>query len=114
MAQKSPTRTGSSNSPSWDNASALAGEVDTREKTSPLALLLFGIIVSIGYFVPLLAGTGALDVEDSRWTDGLLADAAGMIAGDWLKMWVEVGAVLFTTGLVEAQLSSGSHQLLGT
>lgn len=98
----------------WDNASTLAGEVDTPEKTFPLALLLSGIIISIGYIVPLLAGTGALDVEDSQWTDGFLADAAGMIAGNWLKMWVEVGAVLSTVGLFEAQLSSGSYQLLGT
>jgi len=37
----------------------------------------------------------------------------GIIAGKWLKYWIEVGAVLSAIGLYEAQLSSSSFQLLG-
>lgn len=36
-----------------------------------------------------------------------------MIAGKWLKYWIEAGAVLSAIGLYEAQLSSSSFQLLG-
>lgn len=36
-----------------------------------------------------------------------------MIAGKWLKYWIEVGAVLSAIGLYEAQLSSSAFQLLG-
>jgi amino acid transporter len=36
-----------------------------------------------------------------------------MIAGKWLKYWIEVGAVLSSVGLYEAQLSSGAFQLVG-
>lgn len=36
-----------------------------------------------------------------------------MIAGKWLKYWVQVGSVLSAIGLYEAQLSSSSFQLLG-
>ncbi|KAF6155241.1 hypothetical protein GIB67_019767 [Kingdonia uniflora] len=97
----------------WDNASTLAGEVDRPQKTFPKALFSAGILTCIGYLIPLLTTTGSLNVNQSRWDDGFLADAAGMIAGNWLKFWVEVGAVLSGIGLFEAQLSSSSFQLLG-
>lgn len=38
---------------------------------------------------------------------------AEMIAGRWLKYWIEVGAVMSAVGLYEAQLSSCAFQLLG-
>ncbi|XP_068652388.1 probable polyamine transporter At3g13620 [Aristolochia californica] len=98
----------------WDNASTLAGEVERPQQTFPKALFSAGILTCVGYLIPLLSGTGALSVDQSRWSDGFLADAAGMIAGNWLKYWVEVGSVLSAVGLFEAQLSSGSFQLLGT
>ncbi|KAJ4978265.1 hypothetical protein NE237_009045 [Protea cynaroides] len=97
----------------WDNASTLAGEVDQPQKNFPRALLSAGFMTVIGYLVPLLAATGALELEQSSWGNGFLADAAGMIVGKWLKYWVEVGAVLSGIGLFEAQLSSGSYQLMG-
>ncbi|PIA53892.1 hypothetical protein AQUCO_00900458v1 [Aquilegia coerulea] len=97
----------------WDNASTLAGEVDRPQKTFPTALFSAGIIACLGYLIPLLSIIGSLTVDQNKWDDGFLADAAGMIAGNWLKFWVEVGAVLSAIGLFEAQLSSSSFQLLG-
>lgn len=35
------------------------------------------------------------------------------IAGKWLKIWIEIGAVLSSIGLYEAQLSSCAYQLQG-
>lgn len=67
----------------------------------------------MGYVLPLLAVTGALELDRDLWGNGYLAKAAGHIAGAWLKYWVEIGAVLSTVGLFEAQLSSASFQLLG-
>ncbi|GLJ04645.1 hypothetical protein SUGI_0000500 [Cryptomeria japonica] len=97
----------------WDNASTLAGEVDNPQRTFPRALLCAGLLTCVGYILPLLAGTGALELNRDLWTDGYLAEAAGLIAGSWLKYWIELGAVLSTVGLFEAQLSSASFQLLG-
>ncbi|GLJ04643.1 hypothetical protein SUGI_0000480 [Cryptomeria japonica] len=97
----------------WDNASTLAGEVEHPQRTFPRALLCAVLMTCVGYIVPLLAGTGALELNQALWNDGYLADAAGRIAGSWLKYWIEVGAVLSTVGLFEAQLSSASFQLLG-
>ncbi|PKA53584.1 putative polyamine transporter [Apostasia shenzhenica] len=97
----------------WDNASTLAGEVDRPQRTFPRALLAAGLLTSAAYLVPLFTGTAALDEPYSSWGSGFYADAAGMIAGRWLKYWVEVGAVLSAIGLYEAQLSSAAFQLLG-
>ncbi|EOY32321.1 Amino acid permease family protein isoform 1 [Theobroma cacao] len=97
----------------WDSASTLAGEVDKPQKTYPRALLVAVIFTCSAYLVPLFAVTGAVSVDQSAWESGFHAEAAGMIAGKWLKYWIEVGAVLSAIGLFEAQLSSCAYQLVG-
>ena len=97
----------------WDNVSTLAGEVDKPQKTFPLALLVAVIFTCVSYLVPLFAVTGAVDVDQSQWETGFHAQAAEIIAGKWLKIWIEVGAVLSAIGLFEAQLSSSAYQVLG-
>ncbi|XP_010489808.1 PREDICTED: probable polyamine transporter At3g13620 [Camelina sativa] len=97
----------------WDNVSTLAGEVDKPQKTFPLALLIAVIFTCIAYLIPLFAVTGAVSVDQSRWETGFHAEAAEMIAGKWLKIWIEIGAVLSSIGLFEAQLSSSAYQLEG-
>ncbi|CAH2053798.1 unnamed protein product [Thlaspi arvense] len=97
----------------WDNVSTLAGEVDKPQKTFPLALLIAVIFTCVAYLIPLFAVTGAVSVDQSRWETGFHAEAAEMIAGKWLKIWIEIGAVLSSIGLFEAQLSSSAYQLEG-
>lgn len=45
--------------------------------------------------------------------DGYSADVAEILAGKWLKYWIEIGAVLSAIGLFEAQLTSCAYQTLG-
>ncbi|KAL2470016.1 putative polyamine transporter [Abeliophyllum distichum] len=97
----------------WDNVSTMAGEVDNPQKTFPLALLCAVIFTCLGYIIPLIAVTGAISVDQSEWEAGFMAEAADMISGKWLKFWIEIGAILSTIGLFEAQLSSSAYQLLG-
>ncbi|KAK4792521.1 hypothetical protein SAY86_022956 [Trapa natans] len=97
----------------WDNVSTLAGEVDRPQKTFPTALFFAVIFTCMAYLIPLIAVTGAVDVPFSLWETGFHADAAEIIAGKWLKVWIEIGSVLSAMGLFEAQLSSSSYQLLG-
>nr|GLL32563.1 probable polyamine transporter At3g13620 [Ipomoea trifida] len=97
----------------WDNASTLAGEVEQPQKTFPVALFSAGILTCLAYLIPLLATTGATPLDQGSWTDGHFADLAAMIAGKWLKYWVEIGAVLSAVGLYEAQLSSCAYQIIG-
>ncbi|XP_051132357.1 probable polyamine transporter At3g13620 [Andrographis paniculata] len=97
----------------WDNASTLAGEVEQPQITFPRALFSAGILACLGYLIPLLAATGATPLDQTKWADGYFADLASIIAGPWLKVWVEFGALLSVIGLYEAQLSSCAYQILG-
>ncbi|KAK7321214.1 hypothetical protein VNO77_31619 [Canavalia gladiata] len=97
----------------WDNVSTLAGEVDRPQKTLPLALLVAVILTCVTYLIPLFAVTGSISVDQSEWEVGFHAQAAEMIAGNWLKIWIEIGAVLSTIGLFEAQLSTSAYLILG-
>lgn len=97
----------------WDNVSTMAGEVENPRKTFPLALFCAVIFTCLGYIIPLVAVTGAVEVDQSLWEAGFMADAARIISGQWLKLWIEIGAVLSSVGLFEAQLSSSAYQILG-
>lgn len=97
----------------WDSVSTLAGEVDKPQKTFPTALFAAVILTCLAYLIPLLAVTGAVNVDQNDWESGFHADAAEIISGKWLKIWIELGAVLSAIGLFEAQLSSCAYQLLG-
>ncbi|CAM8897624.1 unnamed protein product [Rhodiola kirilowii] len=97
----------------WDNVSTLAGEVDNPQRTFPVALFSAVILIFFSYILPLIAVIGAVDVPQDSWGWGFHADAAKIIAGQWLKIWVEIGAVLSTIGLFEAQLSTSAYQLEG-
>ncbi|KAG8371750.1 hypothetical protein BUALT_Bualt13G0120600 [Buddleja alternifolia] len=97
----------------WDNISTLAGEVENPKKTFPLALFSAMILTCLGYIIPLVAVTGAVTVDQSKWDTGFMANAARTISGNWLKIWIDIGAVLSGIGLFEAQLSSNAYQLDG-
>ncbi|KAH6837051.1 Amino acid permease family protein, partial [Perilla frutescens var. hirtella] len=97
----------------WDNVSTMAGEVENPRKTFPLALFCSVILTCLGYIIPLVAVTGAVEVDQALWETGFMADAARTISGQWLKLWIEIGAVLSAIGLFEAQLSSSAYQILG-
>ncbi|KAG9452845.1 hypothetical protein H6P81_005749 [Aristolochia fimbriata] len=97
----------------WDSISTLAGEVKDPMKTLPKSLFYAVIVVIFGYFIPLLAGTGATKLDRERWTDGYLADVAKMIAGVWLRWWIQGAAALSNMGMFVTEMSSDSFQLLG-
>ncbi|CAN4127704.1 unnamed protein product [Withania somnifera] len=97
----------------WDNVSTLVGEVEDPKRTFPKALLSSVILTCLGYLIPLLAVTGAISVDQREWETGFMANAAEMISGRWLKIWIEIGAILSAMGLFEAQLSSSAFLLLG-
>ncbi|KAL6961939.1 hypothetical protein U1Q18_036898 [Sarracenia purpurea var. burkii] len=97
----------------WDNASTLAGEVYQPQKTYPKALFSAGILTCLAYLIPLMAATGAIPLDQENWVDGYFANVAEMVAGKWLKYWIEIGAVFSAIGLFEAQMSSCAYQILG-
>ncbi|KAL8170539.1 hypothetical protein V2J09_022343 [Rumex salicifolius] len=97
----------------WDSISTLAGEVENPKKTLPKALFYALIFVVAAYFFPLLAGTGAIPLNQSEWTDGYFADLAKLIGGVWLSWWIQGAAAMSNMGMFVAEMSSDSFQLLG-
>lgn len=98
----------------WDSISTLAGEVENPKKTLPKALFYALILVVLGYFFPLLTGTGAIPLHRDSWTDGYFSEVARIISGGvWLRWWVQVAAALSNMGMFVAEMSGDSFQLLG-
>ncbi|KAK8479161.1 hypothetical protein V6N13_133232 [Hibiscus sabdariffa] len=97
----------------WDSISTLAGEVDNPKKTLPKALFYALILVVLGYFFPLLVGTGAVPLDRELWTDGYFSDIAKIIGGVWLRWWIQAAAAMSNMGMFVAEMSSDSFQLLG-
>ncbi|RDX63550.1 putative polyamine transporter, partial [Mucuna pruriens] len=97
----------------WDSISTLAGEVENPKKTLPRALFYAVILVVLGYFFPLLIGTGAVPVNRELWTDGYFSDIALIIGGVWLRWWLQAAAAMSNMGMFVAEMSSDSFQLLG-
>ncbi|CAL4931246.1 unnamed protein product [Urochloa decumbens] len=60
----------------WDSVSTMAGEVERPGKTLPKALVSAVSMTSLGYLLPLMAATGAIDVAPEDWGNGFFADAA--------------------------------------
>lgn len=98
---------------SWDSASNLAGEVEDPQRTFPKTLFAAALVTCLGHLVPILAATGAIPLRQEDWINGSFADFGEVIAGKWLKVWIEIGACLSVVGLYEAQLSSCVYQVLG-
>ncbi|XP_073275153.1 probable polyamine transporter At1g31830 isoform X1 [Primulina huaijiensis] len=97
----------------WDSISTLAGEVENPRKTLPTALFYALILVVLGYFFPLLTGTGAIPLQRELWTDGYFSDVAKVIGGVWLRWWIQGAAAMSNMGMFVAEMSSDSFQLLG-
>lgn len=97
----------------WDSISTLSGEVENPKKTLPKALFYALILVVVGYFFPLLIGTGAVPLDRELWTDGYFSDIAKIIGGVWLRWWIQGAAAMSNMGMFVAEMNSDSFQLLG-
>ncbi|KAL0736520.1 hypothetical protein Bca4012_012730 [Brassica carinata] len=97
----------------WDSISTLSGEVVNPSQTLPRALFYALLLVVLSYIFPVLAGTGAVPLEQKLWTDGYFADIGKVIGGAWLGWWIRAAAAASNMGMFLAEMSSDSFQLLG-
>ncbi|CAG7911929.1 unnamed protein product [Brassica rapa] len=97
----------------WDSISTLSGEVVSPSETLPKALFYALLLVVLSYIFPVLSGTGALPLDQRRWTDGYFAEIGKVIGGGWLGWWIRAAAAASNMGMFLAEMSSDSFQLLG-
>lgn len=95
----------------WESPSTILGEVDNPRRTYVRALWISVPLITISYLLPMIAALGSgLHADDpSAWADGDFADVGGLLAGDWLKVAIIVGAVIAQVGLFSSLLMSGSR-----
>lgn len=89
----------------WDNASTVQGEVKNASRSYPLALAVALPLVTIGYFIPLLAALGATDW--TTWTEGGWPQIAAAATGDfgrWIGVWIALGGMISALALFNALL----------
>jgi amino acid transporter len=94
----------------WDNASTVQGEVRDASRDYPRALALALPLVTLGYFVPLLATLAASDW--TTWTDAgwpAIATAAAGSAGRWIAIWIALGGMVSAWALFNALLLTYSR-----
>lgn len=95
----------------FDDMSTALDEVDEPQRTYPRALALSIPIIVLSYVLPLLAslGSGLHRHDPGAWVDGDFANVGGILGGQWLKIWIIVGAVFSQIGLFSSELLSGSR-----
>lgn len=96
----------------WDTASTVAGEVSEPERTFPRALAWAVVLVAGTYVVPLAICTAALP-PGQAWGEGFFAEAAYMLGGRGLQLWILASAAVSNAGQFLSEQAANSHQLLG-
>lgn len=98
---------------SFDAAGSFAADVDDPNKTFARGMMWGLVLVTLGYFVPLLIATGASSTSHSKWVEGYLAGVAFEIGGVWLGCWTVFAAGVSNIAMFQAEMSADAFQLMG-
>ncbi|KAG5505079.1 hypothetical protein JIQ42_04265 [Leishmania sp. Namibia] len=98
-----------------ENAGAVVEEVANPRRAFPKAMTMLMLSTYIGYVMPMLAGVSAMGVgqDYSQWQAGHWPEVAKVIAGDWLKYMLFVGALLSGIGFTLTSMCCTSRLLAG-
>jgi amino acid transporter len=92
----------------WDNATTVAGEVESPQRTYPLALIAAVLLVTLDYALPVMA-ISRTGIDARSWDTGSWVDAAVHVGGPWLGYGVIVGGMLCGAGMFNALIMSYSR-----
>ncbi|GET87054.1 amino acid permease, putative [Leishmania tarentolae] len=98
-----------------ENAGAVVEEVANPRRALPKAMMMLMLSTYVGYVMPMLAGVSAMGVDQdySKWQAGHWPEVAKVIAGDWLKYMLFVGALLSGIGFTLTSMCCTSRLLAG-
>lgn len=92
----------------WDNASTIARGVHEPQRTYPRAIVMAVILVSLSYILPVLA-VSLTGLPTSMFQTGAWATVAGLIGGDWLRVWLVLGGMMCGFGMFNTLVMSYSR-----
>ena len=94
----------------WDNASTVAQEVESPQRTYPRAMLISAALVALTYILPLaavaLAGVPAGQFSTGAWVDAARHVAGGKAWGAGLALAVVIGGTISGIGMFNALMMS--------
>jgi amino acid transporter len=98
----------------WDNASTIAQEVESPQRTYPRAMIAAVVLVSLTYVLPFVAVYFTRIPAASFAADGSWATVAGLIGGkilgfEWLRFLIVLGGMMSAFGMFNALVMSYSR-----
>src|SRR5437764_13388229 len=83
----------------WDNASAIATEVERPQRTYPRAMLVAVTIVAITYVLP-FGAMWMTGLNATAWETGSWADIAALVGGPLLRIAIVLGVMISEFGML--------------
>ena len=85
----------------YEQLSTVAEEVENPQRAYPRALALVVPLSIAAYFLPTLAGLASAGNWE-QWHTGFFSDAASLIGGLWLGMWMTLAAMVANVALLNS------------
>ena len=92
----------------WENASAVAGDVEKPQKTYPRAMFLTVLLVALCYVIPVFCAMAA-GMQPSQWSTGGWVEVGRRIGGPYLAVAIALGGALCGLGMFNALVASYSR-----
>ena len=92
----------------YEQLSTVAEEVEDPQRTYPRALAWVVPLSIATYFLPTLCALGALG-NWQQWHTGYFSDAAELIGGRWLGLWMTVSATIASVSLLNSTVLASTR-----
>ena len=92
----------------YEQSSTVAEEVENPQRTYPLALAIVVPLSIAVYFLPTFASLAALG-NWQAWHTGYFSDAAQLIGGRWLGLWMTFAAMITNLSLLNATVLTSTR-----
>lgn len=92
----------------YEQSSTVAEEVENPQRTYPLALAIVVPLSIAVYFLPTFASLAALG-NWKDWHTGYFSDAAQLIGGRWLGLWMTFAAMITNLSLLNATVLTSTR-----
>ena len=92
----------------YEQSSTVAEDVENPQRTYPLALAIVVPLSIAVYFLPTFASLAALG-NWQAWHTGYFSDAAQLIGGRWLGLWMTFAAMITNLSLLNATVLTSTR-----
>jgi amino acid transporter len=92
----------------WDNASTVATEVESPQRTYPRTMIAALVAIMVSYAIP-VAAVWRTHFPPTQWSTGSWADIASLIAGPWLGIAMAVAGMIGSLGIINSLTMSYSR-----